>query len=219
MFKSFGMQIAREGLGHAGYVDHWLNVHAPMSRDVHDLMGYVANEVVLAGSALSVPRLDQNFGGQLDGIAQLHFHTEDGLRHMAERPEVARWFEDGPNFVGLRTGFVAEEEVILRPDRQGRKYKAIAFLAAVADVPAGIRSVAGRFPSGLVLSRLGSPTGSTNLPGLEVPAMDYAVELWGSDVAGATARLDALVPAIAPFARLAAAVIVHEHVIKLPEGH
>lgn len=217
MFKSFGMQIAREGLSHDGYVDYWLNVHAPMSQGVHDLMGYVSNEVVRAGNRLAIAREDMSFGAQLDGIAQLHFATEDGLRRMAERPEVMKWFEDGPNFVGMRTGFIAEEHVLAVPRREGNPFKAIGFLACETSPEVALRRIVPE--DGLVLSRLGEPTGSTNLPGLEVPDMDYALEVWGRDAEQAEAVLAALVARLEGKVRLVAAVVVHERVILLPKDH
>lgn len=219
MFKTFGMQIARDGFDHAGYVDYWLNVHAPMSKSVAQLRGYVANEVILGGEALNVARSDRGFGGQLDGIAQLHFEGADGLLRMGELPEVATWFQDGPNFVGLRTGFVAEERVVAPPRRDGRPYKAIGFVSAAAGVTSRFPQLASRFADGFICSRLGEPTGSTNLPGLEVPPMDYAIELWAGDVADAQGKLETLAGALPDGVSLVAAVVAYERVIILPEGH
>jgi len=211
MFKTIGLQVRRDGMTHQHYVDHWLNVHAPMSDGVDGLRGYVSNEVVLAGSAVGVDCTHPDFGAALDGIAQLHFETQDGLMRMAETPKVQDWFADGPNFVGLRTGFVVEETVVRTPGAgKGRPaFKAFCFvLGEEAAIDAA-------WPGALVRSRVAVVTGSTNLPGFEVPAIDYVVELWAGDQAGAVEAARQFGAALAP-ARLVGVVITRERIIHQP---
>ena len=217
MFKTFGLQVRRDGLDHAGYVRHWLGVHAPMCEGVAALRGYVANEVIRAGDALAVARTHPQFGATLDGIAQLHVDTQDGLARLAEPPEVQRWFEDGPNFVGQRTGFLTAEQVVRSPDRAGRPIKAIGFVHGDATrLEAVIRALAGQEPGGLVYSTVDTVTGSTNLPGFEVPDITGAVELWAVDEAEAEAALVRLATALNDAGTLVGAVVTREHVIRMP---
>lgn len=217
MYKSLGLQVRREGLTHDDYVRHWLNVHAPMSVNVADLKGYVANEVVLAGDALVLDRTHPNFGATFDGVAQLHFETEDGLKRMTENPAVQTWFADGPNFVGLRTGFITKEHVLRSPDRATRPFKAICFVKQTqVRLVQTLQQLASTEAGGLVQSVLGNATGSTNLAGFEVPEMDMAVELWGESTAAAIEAAARLSKAIAGNGELVGAVIAREWVIKTP---
>jgi len=217
MYKTMGLQQRRDDLTHDQYVDHWLNVHAPMSTAVEDLLGYVSNEVIVTGEGVAVERTHPEFGRLLDGIAQLHFAEQDSLMQMAQRPEVKKWFEDGPNFVGLRTGFIAREEVLKTPEREGNPYKAFCFMKQQHSSLNDVLTSFSHAEPGLVIDHLEVATGSTNLAGFEVPDMDLAVELWGSsveEVVGAANRLRYLVDGLAEFVGV---IITFERVIKLPD--
>jgi hypothetical protein len=210
MFKTTGLQVRRDGLTHQQYVDHWLNIHAPMSDGVDGLRGYVSNEVVLAGAGVGVPCSHPDFGATLDGIAQLHFDTQDGLMRMAETPQVQAWFADGPNFVGLRTGFVVEETVVRSPGVGAARlpFKAFCFVNA----PVQVIDVVG--DGALVRSRVAGVTGSTNLPGFEVPDVTQVVELWAvtqDGVVEAARAFGAEVPGA-----LVGVVITRERIIHQP---
>lgn len=216
MFKSTGLQVRRDGMTHQQYVDHWLGVHAPMSDGVDGLRGYVSNEVVLAGAAVGVPCTHPDFGATLDGIAQLHFDTQDGLMRMAEAPKVQEWFSDGPNFVGLRTGFVVEETVVRSPGVGAERlpFKAFCLVAGdAAAIDAAQKDLAE--PGALVRSRVAVVTGSTNLPGFEVPDIDHVVELWAADQTGAVEAARQLGAVLSP-AILVGVVITRERIIHQP---
>ncbi|WP_068086453.1 EthD domain-containing protein [Novosphingobium rosa] len=216
MFKTTGLQIRRDGLTHRHYVDHWLNVHAPLSQAVEGLRGYVTNEVVLAGRAVGIGVSHPGFGADLDGIAQLHVETEDGVARMAATPEGERWFTDGPNFVGLRTGFLVEEHVVRPPGVGAARpaFKAICF-ARGGEVVDALADAA--VPGALVRSRVVEVTGSTNLPGFEVPEIDRVIELWDHTGEGATAAGQRLHDALAVVGGLVGVVITHERVIQQPD--
>ena len=103
MYKSFGLQVRLPGKTHAEYVDHWVNVDAPMSAGIAPLQGYVLNEVIGNVPVAGMPELE--ILAEIDGIAQIWFVGKGGLAELAEIPAVQRWFQDGPNFVGNRMGF------------------------------------------------------------------------------------------------------------------
>jgi hypothetical protein len=218
MFKTIGLQVRKDGLTHDQYVDHWLNVHAPMSEGVDGLRGYVSNEVIVAGSAVDAGATHPDFGAPLDGIASLHFETADGIARMAEAPKVQQWFADGPNFVGLRTGFVVEETVVASPGAGAERlpFKAICFVKGGADAVAAIDAHAQAARGGLVRSRVETVTGSTNLPGFEVPEIDWVVELWGTDIDDARTAARALRTALSTTGDLVGAVLVRERVLRQP---
>jgi hypothetical protein len=218
MFKTVGLQVRKDGLTHDQYVDHWLNVHAPMSEGVEGLRGYVSNEVLAAGPAVDVGATHPDFGAPLDGVASLHFDTSDGIARMAEAPKVQEWFSDGPNFVGLRTGFVVEEHVIRSPGEGGARlsFKAICFVKGGLAAVEAIDAQAAGLTGGLVRSRVEAITGSTNLPGFEVPEIDHVVELWATGIDGARAAARALREALGTAGDLVGAVLVRERVLRQP---
>lgn len=215
MFKTTGLQIRRAGFTHQQYVDHWLGVHAPLSQGVAGLRGYVTNEVVLAGGAVGIGVSHPAFGADLDGIAQLHVDTQDGVARMAATPEGERWFTDGPNFVGLRTGFMVKEHVVRSPGVGAARgaFKAICFARGDAEVDALTdQAVVGA----LVRSRIVEVTGSTNLAGFDVPEVDRVIELWDNTRDGAIAAAARLHDALAVAGGLVSVVIAHERVIQQP---
>jgi hypothetical protein len=217
MFKTFGLQVRRDGFSHQDYVDHWLNVHAPMCEPVKALRGYVANEIIQASPLPGVTVTHPAFGATLDGVAQLHVETQDGLARLAEAPEVQAWFSDGPNFVGQRTGFLTKEHVLRSPGAPRLPYKAIAFVhAGGADLAAAFAAIAADWNGGLVLSTIDTITGSTNLPGFEVPPVDAAVEMWGDSSEQAVAMAAALSRTLPAPLTLVSVLIAREYVIRTP---
>lgn len=220
MFKTFGLQVRRPDFSHADYVNYWLNVHAPLCRNVQQLRGYVANEVLRAGALPGIEMTHPQFGSTLDGVAQLHVETRDGLQRLAEAPEVQRWFSDGPNFVGMRTGFLTEECVLAEPGTSQRQgFKAICFLRAAGEADAywrRLRDWAPQVSGGLVCSRIDTVTGSTNLPGFEVPSVDAAVEVWAADEPQAVQAVAALQRQLGAHGALVSALITRETVIRMP---
>lgn len=217
MFKTTGLQVRKDGLTHAQYLDHWLHVHAPMAEGVEGLRGYISNEVLLAGSDAGVAVSHPDFGKALDGIAQLHFDTADGIARMAEAPKVQEWFADGPNFVGLRTGFVVEEHVVRSPgagpDRLS--HKAFAFLRQGTGAYPMLDGFGGELVGGFICSRVEAVTGSTNLPGFELPEIGCVVELWGHDLDDSRNTVRSLA-AILPMDALVGVVLTRERVLRQP---
>ena len=98
----------RPGMPHAEFVDHWLQRHVPLALEHHPaLVKYVTNVV---DSRLSPD------GEELDGIAELHFASEEDLRERMYGSAQARRAieEDIPRFIGeLQAWLVAEH--VCRP--------------------------------------------------------------------------------------------------------
>lgn len=218
MYKTFGLQVRRAGLSHEQYVHHWLTVHAPMSAAVDALQGYVANEVLRAGSLPGLTVSHPQFALNVDGVAQLHVSTQDGVARLAELPQVQSWFADGPNYVGFRTGFMAEEHVLQSPGKEGRlPFKAICFLqGAFEPLHAALRSDRAASRAGLVCSRVDAVTGSTNLPNFEVPQITALLELWGADLDQALDHAIAWQRQLAGNVRWVGALLAREIVIRMP---
>ena len=134
MFKSIVLHERRADLSRAQFMEHWINVHTPMSHGALYLHGYVCHEVLADVTPPTVERLQLE--AEVDGIAEMWFETPDGLLTLPEQPSVKRWFSDGPNFIGRRMRFMAEEFVLQKPKRVAdRAHKLIALvgLNATAD--------------------------------------------------------------------------------------
>ena len=219
MLKSFGFHQAREGMSHDQYVAHWLGVHAPLAVPLAamGLLGYATNEVVSSGDDIAIARSAPDFGTGVDGIAQLHVPAADFLPSVAESEEGKALMADGPRFVGQRNGCLATEHVIVRPQRDGRGFKAFVFLSG-GNVGA-LAALAADFPDGFVVSELGPATGSTNIGDMEIPAMDTAIELWAADAAAAQSEAARFVAAAPGTAETVAVVVCRERLIISPSNH
>lgn len=186
MLKSCGIQVRREDITHAQYMEHWLNVHAPMSKKVKRLYGYVNNEVVADITPHSWNKMI--LFSEIDGIAQIWFDQPDGLMGLAASdPNVPVWFQDGPNFVGNRMGMTTDEHVLLSPGKPRPAGKVFLFLEkkegkTYQDIQNFIVRME-RIPEvkGLTLSEVLSGNASANLPTFEMPDIDAIGEVWASD--------------------------------------
>lgn len=197
MYKSFGLQVRLPGKMHAEYVDHWVNVHAPMSAGIAPLQGYVLNEVMGNVPVAGMPELEML--AEIDGIAQIWFVGKGGLAELAEIPAVQRWFQDGPNFVGNRMGFITEEEVVLPVTGSPRpSAKVFLFLnrkpgmaadefrkQAHAKLGSGAKEIPGL--KGFSVSGVISGNASVNVPDYKLPEVDAIAELWFESEAAAKA--------------------------------
>jgi Methylmuconolactone methyl-isomerase/EthD domain len=197
MYKSFGLQVRLAGKTHAEYVDHWVNVHAPMSAGIAPLLGYVLNEVLEYITVAGISELE--ILTEIDGIAQIWFAGKGGLAELAEIPAVQRWFQDGPNFVGNRMGFITEEELILpvtgnpRPSVKAfffmRRKPGMAVNEFCRQIHRNLGLAAKGMPGlkGLCVSDVISGNASVNVPDYALPEVDAIGELWFESEAAAKA--------------------------------
>lgn len=186
MLKSCGIQVRREDITHEQYMDHWLNVHAPMSYKVKRLYGYVNNEVL---KDITPDYLEKMvLFSEIDGIAQIWFDQPDGLNGLAATdPNIPVWFQDGPNFVGNRMGMTTDEHVLKDPKMPRPGSKAFLFLEKKADY--SYQQVEDEFAEladvekvkGLTVSEFLSGNASANLPSFEMPKVDAIVEIWAEN--------------------------------------
>ncbi len=95
----------RSGLSHEEFVDHWLHRHAPLALVHHPaLVKYVASVVDA--------RLSES-GAEVDGIAELHFASEEDLRSRLYGTEEDRRIieADIPRFLGAMQAWIVSEYV------------------------------------------------------------------------------------------------------------
>lgn len=199
MLKSFGLQVRRHEMSHAQFMAHWRNVHAPMSAGIDGVRGYVLNEILSAHPGQAFAPLD--IGMTVDGIAQLWFDSREAMMALTQTPEVKRWFSDGPNYIGARTGFATAERV-LRPVSSGARpaFKLIMFCNRKAEVSqTEFRQLWGQTHANVVLGISGvqgyvqsdvtAANPATNMPTIPIDSVDGIAEVWVSSAEDAAKLL------------------------------
>jgi uncharacterized protein (TIGR02118 family) len=190
MFKNFGLQVPKAGMDHAAFMAHWREVHAPLSNGVAGVRGYVLNEILQrcadpAGiSPLAVTPA-------IDGIAQLWFDSREAMAAVTQTPEARRWFSDGINYLGARTGIGASERcVVALPGAAERpRYKLIRLLARAATQDAAafagawhgaLAAAVAALPGvrGYVQSTVSAINPATNMPPVAIAGADGVDEIW-----------------------------------------
>jgi hypothetical protein len=130
----------------------------------------------------------------VDGIAQMWFETPDGLVTLPRQPRVKEWFSDGPNFIGRRMRFMADEKIVAAPQRMsGRMPKLMLFFVRAEGsdpdafrirIEAALRSldfqaVSGR---GLTVAHIVGSPASASVVGFPMPLVDTVAEIWFADM-------------------------------------
>jgi len=133
MLKNFGLQVAKAGMDHAAFMAHWIHVHAPLSAPVSGVRGYAINEIL---ARLDVPGAAGALAVEpaIDGIAQLWWDSREAMAAASATAEAQRWFSDGANYLGARTGIATTERAVLAPPagRQRAPAKLIRLLAGAS---------------------------------------------------------------------------------------
>lgn len=185
MFKSIVLHERRRDFTRAQFMKHWIDVHTPMSHDARHLHGYVCHEVLDdVTPAIAKPL---QLEAAVDGIAEMWFEKPDGLLTLPDQPSVKRWFSDGPNFIGRRMRFMAEEHVLQEARRgDGENFKLIAFFgsaagddAATLDIPSMIKDAARKLPGsrGVFVSQILANHPTASIGGFPMGAVDCVLEV------------------------------------------
>jgi uncharacterized protein (TIGR02118 family) len=109
MIKSIGLLTRKAGLSHEDFVNHWLEVHAPLAHAVPGVRRYVQSHIVAERTRPDIPSTDV----EIDGIAELWYDDRDAMERANATPEAKRLHADGALFVGRIKSFIVEEKVII----------------------------------------------------------------------------------------------------------
>jgi uncharacterized protein (TIGR02118 family) len=197
MLKNFGLQHRKSGMDHAAFVHHWMNVHAPLSAGVQGVRGYVINEVLqrCETGALTAMKIEP----PVDGVAQLWFNDAAAMQATAQTPEAKRWFGDGMNYLGARTGLVSSEREIVRLSPSARcPFKLMQLLEPAVGVSTAIFQRTWSEQLGPTVATLMGVRGylqsdvsavnpATNMPAIAVGAVAGVEEWWFDSQSQATA--------------------------------
>jgi uncharacterized protein (TIGR02118 family) len=109
MIKSIGLLTRKEGLSHEDFVEHWLEVHAPLAHAVPGVRRYVQSHILEERTRPDIPTTDVD----IDGIAELWYDDRVAMERANASPEANRLHADGALFIGRIKSFVVEEKVII----------------------------------------------------------------------------------------------------------
>jgi uncharacterized protein (TIGR02118 family) len=112
VIKSMSLLTRKDGLTHAQFVHHWVDVHAPLAHAVPGLRRYVQSHIVEERTRPDIPSLE----GDVDGIAELWYDDRESMARALATPEARALYADGARFIGRIKTFTVEERVII-PDR------------------------------------------------------------------------------------------------------
>jgi len=109
MIKSLSLLTRKDGLTHEQFVDHWLNVHAPLAHAVPGLRRYVQSHIVEERKRPDIPSTDV----EVDGIAELWYEDREAMARANASPEAKALHADGALFIGRIKSYVIEEKQII----------------------------------------------------------------------------------------------------------
>ena len=109
MIKSISMLARRDGLTHAQFVKHWLEIHAPLAHAVPGLRRYVQSHIVEERTRPDIPAMP----GEVDGIAELWFDDQAALEAAAKTPAMKALHADGAKFIGRIRSYVIDEKTVI----------------------------------------------------------------------------------------------------------
>lgn len=115
MIKSLSLLARKEGTTHEAFVDHWVNVHAPLAHAVPGLRRYVLTHVLAERTRPDIPGIE----GEVDGIAELWYDDLESMQRANASPEAKRLHADGATFIGRIKMFTTREETIIPAQEAG----------------------------------------------------------------------------------------------------
>ena len=109
MIKSISLLVRKDGMTHAQFMKHWVDVHAPLALKVPGLRRYVQSHIFDERRRLDIPAI----GVEVDGIAETWYDDRDAMMRAAATPEMKALHADGALFIGRIQSFLVEEKVVV----------------------------------------------------------------------------------------------------------
>jgi uncharacterized protein (TIGR02118 family) len=109
MIKSLSLLTRKDGISHEAFMDHWLNVHAPLVRAVPEVRRYVLSLIGAQPDRADVPTLPI----EVDCIAELWYHDVAAMERAAKSPAMQRVRADGAEYLGRIKTFITEEKIVI----------------------------------------------------------------------------------------------------------
>ena len=109
MIKTVGLLSRKPGWTHEQFVEHWVEIHAPLAHAVPGLRRYVQNHIKGERRRADIETIEL----EIDGIAELWFDDQATLEAAARSPEMQALHADGATFIGRIKSYVVEEKTIV----------------------------------------------------------------------------------------------------------
>lgn len=109
MIKSISLLTRKDKLTHEEFVDHWVNVHAPLAHAIPGLRRYVLSHVHAERTRPDIESLP----GAVDGIAELWYDDVEAMNRANASAAAKALHADGALFIGKIKMFTTEEQVII----------------------------------------------------------------------------------------------------------
>jgi uncharacterized protein (TIGR02118 family) len=109
MIKSIGLLTRKPELTHDEFMNHWVEIHAPLAHAVPGVRRYVQNHIVEERTRPDIPTTEV----EIDGIAELWYDDRAALDRANASPEAKRLHDDGALFIGRIKSFVIEEKIVI----------------------------------------------------------------------------------------------------------
>jgi uncharacterized protein (TIGR02118 family) len=109
MIKTIGLLARKPGWTHEQFMEHWVDVHAPLAHAVPGLRRYVQNHIVAERPRADIAALAL----EIDGVAELWFDDRAALEAAARTPEMKALHADGAIFIGSIRSYLVEEKTIV----------------------------------------------------------------------------------------------------------
>lgn len=182
-----GMKIVsvlarKEGMTHAAFVRHWIEVHGQLAAAVPGVAGFVGSEP-LAGASQSA-----GLFGEVDGIASIWFAGPDASGPAMRSATGKAWLADGDRFISRARShnFITKEHVVKDGPRVDGAIKRMLFVVRRADISRdrflehwlGRHADLARQVPGITRSVFSEVTGVAGGPAGLTPAIDGIAESW-----------------------------------------
>ena len=110
MIRAFFCVTKKPGMSDEEFHRYWKEVHAPIAAKIPGIRRYVQHHT-------AYPNLLESMGvPSYDGAAEIWVDDFASLERVVSTPEIARAFEDHPNFLADNTRcalFITEEHVVI----------------------------------------------------------------------------------------------------------
>jgi uncharacterized protein (TIGR02118 family) len=107
MIKSLTLLTRKSGLSHEQFMRHWVDVHAPLAKDVPGIRRYVQTHILEERKRQDIPSSDM----EIDGIAELWYDDRETMAKALASPEGKALYADGALFIGRVKTYTTEEHV------------------------------------------------------------------------------------------------------------
>ena len=111
MIKTVGLLSRKPGWTHEQFVEHWVEIHAPLAHAVPGLRRYVQNHIKDERRRGAIETIELEI--EIDGIAELWFDDQSSFEAAAKSPEMQALHADGAKFIGRIKSYIVEEKTIV----------------------------------------------------------------------------------------------------------